>query len=100
MALKLGRRLISRDVPDTCQVPWGSTGWTNNRNVTRMLELLSARGEVAVAGRVGRQRLWASWTPRQTARREHSPSCVAPCSHRDGTPSELEVATRGSVMPA
>src|SRR5215213_5299250 len=50
--------LLSRDVPDTCQVPWGSTGWTNNRNVTQMLELLSARGEVAVAGRIGRQRLW------------------------------------------
>ena len=42
--------LLSRDVPDTCQVPWPSTGWTNNRNVTQMLELLSARGEVAVAG--------------------------------------------------
>jgi uncharacterized protein YcaQ len=50
--------LLSRDVPDTAQVSWGSTGWTNNRNVTQMLELLSARGEVAVAGRVGRQRLW------------------------------------------
>jgi uncharacterized protein YcaQ len=50
--------LLSRDVPDTCQVPWGSSGWTNNRNVTQMLELLSARGEVAVAGRIGRQRLW------------------------------------------
>jgi uncharacterized protein len=50
--------LLSRDVPDTSQVPWGSTGWTNNRNVTQMLEFLSARGEVAIAGRVGRQRLW------------------------------------------
>ena len=50
--------LLSRDLPDTCQVPWGSTGWTNNRNVTQMLELLSARGEVAIAGRTGRQRLW------------------------------------------
>jgi uncharacterized protein YcaQ len=50
--------LLSRDVPDTSQVPWGSTGWTNNRNVTQMLELLSARGQVAIAGRVGRQRLW------------------------------------------
>jgi uncharacterized protein YcaQ len=38
--------------------PWGSTGRTNNRNVTQMLELLSARGEVAVSGRIGRQRLW------------------------------------------
>ena len=50
--------LLSRDLPDTSQVPWGSTGWTNNRNVTQMLEFLSARGEVAVAGRAGRQRLW------------------------------------------
>jgi uncharacterized protein YcaQ len=50
--------LLSRDLPDTSQVPWGSTGWTNNRNVTQMLELLSARGQVAIAGRIGRQRLW------------------------------------------
>ena len=50
--------LPSRDLPDTCQVSWGSTGWTNNRNVTQMLEFLSARGEVAIAGRNGRQRLW------------------------------------------
>src|SRR3712207_3203547 len=50
--------LLSRDLPDTSQVPWSSTGWTNNRNVTQMLELLSVRGEVAIAGRVGRQRLW------------------------------------------
>ena len=56
--LKDAGALLSRDVPDTSQVPWGSTGWTNNRNVTQMLELLSARGEVAVAGRIGRQRLW------------------------------------------
>jgi uncharacterized protein YcaQ len=50
--------LMSRDVPDTSVVPWQSTGWTGNRNVTQMLEFLNARGEVAVAGRVGRQRLW------------------------------------------
>jgi uncharacterized protein YcaQ len=50
--------LTSRDIPDTCKVPWASTGWTNNRNVTRMLELLMMRAEVAIAGRVGRERLW------------------------------------------
>ena len=33
-------------------------GWTNNRNVTQMLEFLVLRGEVAVAGRRGRQRLF------------------------------------------
>ena len=50
--------LMSRDVPDTSVVPWPSTGWTNNRNVTQMLEFLAARGEVAISGRSGRQRLW------------------------------------------
>ncbi|SBT45271.1 DNA glycosylase AlkZ-like family protein [Micromonospora auratinigra] len=50
--------LLSRDVPDRAAVPWPSTGWTNNRNVTQLLEFLAARGEVAVAGRVGRQRTW------------------------------------------
>jgi uncharacterized protein YcaQ len=50
--------LISRDIPDTAVVPWASTGWTNDRNVTQMLEPLVARGEVAISGRVGRERLW------------------------------------------
>ena len=50
--------LSSRDIPDTCAVPWASSGWTNNRNVTQMLEILMNRGEVAIAGRLGRQRLW------------------------------------------
>ena len=59
--LELLRRsgpLTSRDIPDTCRVPWASTGWTNNRNVTQMLEYLMMRGEVAIAGRVGRERVW------------------------------------------
>ena len=50
--------LTSRDIPDTAAVPWASTGWTNNRNVTQMLEFLMARGEVAISGRVGRERIW------------------------------------------
>jgi uncharacterized protein len=59
--LKLLRKsgpLISRDIPDTCVVPWASSGWTNKRNVTQMLEFLAIRGEVAIAGRVGRERVW------------------------------------------
>jgi uncharacterized protein len=50
--------LQSRDIRDTSEVPWASSGWTNDRNVTQMLEFLTSRGEVAVAGRRGRQRLW------------------------------------------
>jgi uncharacterized protein YcaQ len=50
--------LLSRDIPDTSVVPWPSTGWTNDRNVTQMLEFLMMRGEIAITGRVGRQRVW------------------------------------------
>jgi uncharacterized protein YcaQ len=56
--LKRSGPLTSRDIPDTCAVPWASTGWTNDRNVTQMLEFLQARGQVAISGRVGRERLW------------------------------------------
>jgi len=50
--------LMSRDIQDRADMPWPSTGWTNNRNVTQMLEFLAARGEIAISGRSGRQRLW------------------------------------------
>jgi uncharacterized protein len=50
--------LPSRDLPDTCVVPWRSSGWTNNRNLVKMLDFLVQRGEVAAAGREGRDRLW------------------------------------------
>jgi uncharacterized protein YcaQ len=59
--LKLLRKsgpLSSRDIPDTSVVPWRSTGWSNDRSVTQMLELLVITGEIAIAGRIGRERLW------------------------------------------
>jgi uncharacterized protein YcaQ len=56
--LRASGPLLSRDIPDTSVVAWPSSGWTNNRNVTQMLEFLMMRGEIAIAGRRGRQRLW------------------------------------------
>jgi uncharacterized protein YcaQ len=50
--------LPARELPDTSSVPWRSSGWSNDRNVSRLLEFMEARGEVAVAGRQGRERLW------------------------------------------
>ena len=50
--------LPARELPDTCAVPWRSSGWTNNRNVLQLLELMVLRGDVATAGRSGRDRLW------------------------------------------
>src|SRR5690348_8629469 len=50
--------LPSRSLPDTCARPWKSSGWTNAKNVSQLLEFMVLRGEVAVAGRQGGDRLW------------------------------------------
>lgn len=50
--------LPASDIPDTSAVPWSSTGWTNDRNVTIMLECLMMRGDIAVSARRDGQRLW------------------------------------------
>jgi uncharacterized protein YcaQ len=50
--------MLSRDVRATAQVPWRSSGWNVDRNVRMMLECLLGRGEVAINGREGNQRLW------------------------------------------
>lgn len=46
------------ELPDTCDVPWPSSGWNNDKNVQMLLRLMVARGEVATAGGQGRERLW------------------------------------------
>jgi uncharacterized protein YcaQ len=50
--------LQSRDIPDTSVAPWPSTGWTNHRNVTKMLEIMLMKGDIAIASRRGRERIW------------------------------------------
>ena len=50
--------LPARELPDTCVRPWKSSGWNDRRNVGRMLEIMVAKGQVAAAGREGRDRLW------------------------------------------
>ena len=48
----------ARALPDTTLVPWQSSGWNNDRNVRRLLDMMVQRGEVAVAGTEGRDKLW------------------------------------------
>ena len=45
-------------IPDTCEVPWRSSGWNDHRNVQRLLALMVERGEVVTVGRQGREPLW------------------------------------------
>ncbi|WP_414843689.1 DNA glycosylase AlkZ-like family protein [Microbacterium sp. Root180] len=46
------------DIPDTAQVSWRSSGWTNNRNTLQMLEMLVLHGDVAIAARDAGGRLF------------------------------------------
>ena len=50
--------LTLRDLPDTCVKPWASSGWNNNKNLSMLLDFMLQHGEVAMAGRRGRDRLW------------------------------------------
>ena len=50
--------LPMKELPDTTVRPWRSSGWNNNKNVPMMLDCLVVRGEVAVAGREGRAKLY------------------------------------------
>nr|WP_152186393.1 crosslink repair DNA glycosylase YcaQ family protein [Segeticoccus rhizosphaerae] len=45
-------------LPDATLVPWESSGWNNNRSLRVLLHQLVRRGEVALAGRDGRDPLW------------------------------------------
>jgi uncharacterized protein YcaQ len=61
----------SRGFRDRAVAVWTSTGWTNERNVERMLSFLWSQGKVLVSGRAGGARLWdlpervlPDWTPR------------------------------------
>jgi hypothetical protein len=45
-------------IEDRSAVSWTSTGWTNGRNVDRMLDTLWKQGVITVAGRDGLRRLW------------------------------------------
>src|SRR5205085_3121585 len=63
--------LRSRDLEDRSEKDWRSGGWTNERNVGRMLDILWTKGQIMVVGRSGAQRWWdlserwlPEWTPR------------------------------------
>jgi uncharacterized protein YcaQ len=50
--------LLSRELEDDSIRTWKSGGWYGSRNVGVMLDILHGRGQVAIVGRRGGQRLW------------------------------------------
>jgi uncharacterized protein len=64
--------LSSKDFEEKATVSWWSSGWTNDRNINRMLDFLWVQGIVLVAERRGQLRYWdlaervlPDWTPRE-----------------------------------
>jgi len=81
--------LVAGELPDTCVVPWRSTGWTNDRNVNQMFEAMTARGEVACTGRRGSERLW------DLAERVYPDDPVPPIDEANRTRNELRLRALG-----
>jgi uncharacterized protein len=50
--------LTSREFEDKSERRWSSSGWSNNRNVSRMLQFLFFQGKVMVTERNGNLKLW------------------------------------------
>lgn len=68
--------LAPQDFDDSLAVnPWRSTGWSNGRSVTRILDLLFGNGEIVVAGRTANAKLWQrteEWLPEWAEQQELS----------------------------
>jgi uncharacterized protein len=56
--LERGGPLLSRDLEHELMPAGEAHRWWGDRQVRLMLDILAARGEIAVAGRVGKLRLW------------------------------------------
>ena len=80
-------------LPDTCVVPWRSSGWTNAKNTQRLVAIMEQRGEVAVAGRDGAERLW------DLAERVHADDEVVPAEEAEAIRDRRRLAALGIARP-
>jgi uncharacterized protein YcaQ len=74
---------------DLSVVAWASSGWTNGRNVERMLDFLWSQGHITVAGREGRKRHWDL-----TERRLREAAEPAPLTQEEAVTQAAEHALR------
>lgn len=57
-ALRSDGPLPVTELPNTCVVGWRSTGWTDGKNVQRLVGVMAARGQVAISRREGTMPYW------------------------------------------
>jgi uncharacterized protein YcaQ len=75
-----------RELEDRSVAPWLSTGWTDQRNVSRMLDFMWVRGHVGIRRRDGGQRLW-----------DLMERCLPPDAP-DGKLDDAEVTRRATLL--
>jgi uncharacterized protein len=78
--------LRTREIEDTSDTPWLSDGWTSERNVARMLDLMWVRGQVGISRRDGAQRVW-----------DLMERCLPPDAPRDELPED-EMTRRAAAL--
>ena len=88
-ALAASGPLPAKELPDTVEVPWRSTGWNNTRTLPLLLEQLELRGEIAVSGRRGTERLW------DLAERVYPDEPAVPFDEATRTRDELRLRSLG-----
>ncbi len=86
--------LTAAELPDTCVVPWRSSGWNDGRNLRRLLDLMVQRGEVAAAGGTGRTRRW------DLAERVYSDDPVPPVEEARQRRDARRLASVGLARPS
>ena len=89
--LRASGPLAARDIPDSADVPWASTGWTNDRNVTQLLG--SSRRREGGGHGSGPDPLWTS--PSGCTRRPRGVPPTRPPDTRRAAARSLGVAPRG-----
>ncbi len=98
--LKRRGPLLSRELEDRSKRRlWESPVWWGGRSVSQLLEALNLRGDVAVVGRRGGQRLW------DLAERWYPATETVPAAEADRRLAEIElrslgIARRGPGLPA
>ncbi len=78
--------LRAREIEDRSVEPWESTGWTNDRNVSRMLDFMWVAGQTGIASRAGGQRMW-----------DLMERCLPPDAP-DGIPGDAELTRRAALL--
>lgn len=103
--------LQSRQIDDSkVKVGWESTGWTHGKNTQRMLEFISMKLDVVVAGRSGQERVWdlpervfpANAPTRELTRDQYEEARVMRAMRRFGvaTFGEIRLRVYGLSIPA